>query len=406
MNVLLVGHAGVYNRGCGSIIRSSILMIQEAFPDLKVVLASFDYKNDEKFDFGFPVKVVCHYNRWIGRKGVRYRIITKLGKLICKNLLWELFFLPLEKHVKEADIVISIGGDNYSEDYGLRFLETFIGLNEFVGRRRKKLIIWGASIGPFSTKGLKAGIIKSLNSVTHITVRESITWDYLKELGLNNITLVSDPAFLLPIQTVKLPDFIEHKTRFTLGFNLSSLLLDYIPQKSKGNFYSEAVTFLSELLLNAGINVVLLPHVVDKTGGCSDDYAYLKKIYDKLPHKERVFLVPQDYNSKQFKFVISRCDLFIGSRTHTTISALSSGVPTITIGYSRKSEGINKDIFGHNDFVLSIKNFSANDLLIKYKLIKERQNEIKSYLQDVIPNIKKRSYLNVEVLKEVISSNN
>lgn len=60
-------------------------------------------------------------------------------------------------------------------------------------------------------------------------------------------------------------------------------------------------------------------------------------------------LIPSTLTAAQYKSIISRCDMFIGARTHATIAAYSTCVPTLVIGYSVKSKGIAKDIFGTDE---------------------------------------------------------
>ena len=59
-----------------------------------------------------------------------------------------------------------------------------------------------------------------------------------------------------------------------------------------------------------------------------------------------VNIMPSEFNASQIKQVISQFHFFIGARTHATIAAFSSGVPTISIAYSVKAKGINKDLLG------------------------------------------------------------
>lgn len=49
-------------------------------------------------------------------------------------------------------------------------------------------------------------------------------------------------------------------------------------------------------------------------------------------------------NYLQIRYVISKCHSFIGARTHAVISAYSTCVPAIALGYSIKSKGIAKDL--------------------------------------------------------------
>lgn len=63
----------------------------------------------------------------------------------------------------------------------------------------------------------------------------------------------------------------------------------------------------------------------------------------------------EDCNCMQLKGYISRCRFFIGARTHATIAAYSTFVPTLVLGYSIKSRGIATDLFGSDEnYVISI----------------------------------------------------
>ena len=90
----------------------------------------------------------------------------------------------------------------------------------------------------------------------------------------------------------------------------------------------------------------------------------------------------------QLKGYILRCRFFIGARTHATIAAYSTGVPTLVLGYSVKSRGIAKDIFGTDKgYVLPIeKLYSAEDLLESYHHLKENEAGIKNHLNSFMPS--------------------
>ena len=80
-------------------------------------------------------------------------------------------------------------------------------------------------------------------------------------------------------------------------------------------------------------------------------------------------------NAPQIKYLISFCKIFIGARTHSTIAALSLNIPTISISYSIKSEGLNKMIFDNNDLVINCDQLNRNNLIIKInEVIKNEKN--------------------------------
>ena len=65
-----------------------------------------------------------------------------------------------------------------------------------------------------------------------------------------------------------------------------------------------------------------------------------------------------DKNCMEIKGIISKCRFFIGARTHSTIAAYSTCVPTLAVGYSIKARGIARDIFGTEDnYVVPVQKF-------------------------------------------------
>lgn len=68
----------------------------------------------------------------------------------------------------------------------------------------------------------------------------------------------------------------------------------------------------------------------------------------------------------QLKDCIARCSFFIGARTHATIAAYSSCVPTLAVGYSVKAKGIATDLFGtEKNYVLPVQEIHSETDLAK-----------------------------------------
>ena len=105
----------------------------------------------------------------------------------------------------------------------------------------------------------------------------------------------------------------------------------------------------------------------------------------------------------EYKGYIARMKFFIGARTHATIAAYSSGVPTMVLGYSVKSKGIAKDIFDEEKLVLGIDEISdAKKLIAKFEEMKTEEDSIKEILKNRIPEIKAMSQKAKFYLAELI----
>ena len=101
----------------------------------------------------------------------------------------------------------------------------------------------------------------------------------------------------------------------------------------------------------------------------------------------------QDQNCEVLKGFIARCRFFVGARTHATIAAYSSCVPTLVSGYSVKARGIAKDLFGSEDhYVVSVQDLNRTDILTDaFCWVMEREEMIREHLKSVIPEVKKRA---------------
>jgi colanic acid/amylovoran biosynthesis protein len=77
----------------------------------------------------------------------------------------------------------------------------------------------------------------------------------------------------------------------------------------------------------------------------------------------------------------------MGARTHAAIAALSGGVPTISIAYSVKAQGINKDIFSNDDPVLETSKVSSQTMGASLVWLLEHEQELKEKLSLRVPEL-------------------
>ena len=120
---------------------------------------------------------------------------------------------------------------------------------------------------------------------------------------------------------------------------------------------------------------------------------YLKKLYKEFceSYNDRIILV-EDHRAEELKYIISKCRFFVGARTHATIAAYSSQVPTLVVGYSVKARGIAKDIFHQEEkYVIPVQKLSKeNDLSNGFKWIISNENKIKKYLNQYMEEAKEK----------------
>lgn len=377
-------HGGSRNRGCEAIVRSGVAMIKEQYPKAKIDLASWEPSTDKiipLLDNIFEDKI-----RTIKKFSPEWFVsVFKVKLLNDESYAFRKIHRDVVDKIPLYDVILSIGGDNYC--YGEQ--PGIYEIDRQVKRAGKKLVLWGASIGE---EDLSAAKIEDLKLFDLILARESLTYETLKNHGIVNVKLCADGAFTMEKEELALP--VGWQEGNTLGFNYSPLVWKKNPNSRKAAF-----DLVSYILDTTDMNIAFTPHVIEPG---NDDFDCLQAFFDEFKAGGRVLLLPNNLNAIQYKGYIARMRFFIGARTHATIAAYSNIVPTMVLGYSVKSKGIAKDIFGEEKLVLSLNDISNSEKLIqKFEEMKAEENQLKDILRNKIPEIRKMSNKAVNYLFEL-----
>lgn len=409
MKIYLAGQTNFGNRGCEALVRSTSLMINKMLPVANIVCPLNDPLRD-----GQQWSSASDYSVRFIKAPVFSKYYTFWHRT-CRVLpfveRWGIPSFPLDRvtseELKDTDYMIMTGGDILSLDYGVPSLYVWSSFVEKFIDQGIPTILWAASVGPFTkVPHVEKAMLQHLKKYTAITVRETVSYEYLKSLGLENVDLVADPAFNLEKETdVSFPFSPETPV---LGVNVSPLIRKWRESDAdKELMDAEVVTFLKNMLAETDYSILLIPHVGDLGGSeINSDYAYMKSLLNHVEGwEDRIKLLPDSYNAAQLKHIISLCQFFIGARTHSTIAALSMGVPTISIGYSVKATGINQDLFGHTRYVLNTPEVSAKTLKSAFLILEKESTDIKQTLMAKVPEFKENAYQSVVKMMQTFGEN-
>jgi polysaccharide pyruvyl transferase WcaK-like protein len=214
----------------------------------------------------------------------------------------------------------------------------------------------------------------------------------LRDKGLSQVKLAADPAFTMEQEQLPLPQgWLEGNT---IGINFSPLVWKLNERSSRS-----VMELIQHILDSTDMTIALTPHVIYEG---NNDYEVLQHFYEHYRATGRVILLPGDLSAVQYKGYIGRMRFFIGARTHATIAAYSNLVPTMVLGYSVKSRGIAKDIFGEEKLVLQLNELSsANKLKTGFDELLQDEAAIKQRLRQAIPGVKQLSRQAVDYLREM-----
>ena len=396
-NVLLTGHTGFYNRGCEAIVRGTIKSISKALPNCTFSLCSSDYKNDKIYANKHSIDIDKIYMDPYADKSLRRLWTVNFSKHILRRRIDYPRYIT-KKLINKHDIIVSIGGDNLTLDYGNpnRFFNTI----EIAQIKKKPTIIWAASIGPFEpTDAETRRWIDILKKVNLITIREDTSRGYLNQYGITeNVLEITDPAFLLEPQEKSFLEINDKFLRKCIGINPNSLFTKF--QDHYSIYYDCTIKLIRYIIEDGKTNVLLVPHVLGDRQ-TRNDYSVCKQIQSDID-SPMLKTTPPDLNARQLKYLISKCKVFVGGRTHSTIASLSSCIPTLSIAYSPKATGINLQMFGHSNYIIHMKDLNEELLIESFKQITREAQVISDALKNKLPELKSKALIPTKVLESLV----
>lgn len=391
--LILYMHAGSGNHGCEAIVNSLCRMVQEP-----AVLVSYRAGEDEKYSLkeqceliqerSFAEHKLAHilyygYRKLTGDEEsfIRYRY----GKVFGKEM---------------SPLAISIGGDNYCYDNMLSDLRL---ANAAFGRRGTRTVLLGCSIEPELLE--RSEIMEDLSGYHMIIAREPITYEALRDVfdrkgqdGAGGqgepgrqknpqIYCYPDPAFTLRAKKLPLPEGFREGN--TVGINISPMIQE--KETRSGITMENYEALLRYIIQNTDMQIALIPHVVLSQ---NDDRKPIHMLYERFQETGRVIEI-EDASCEVLKGYIGRCRMFVGARTHATIAAYSSLVPTLVVGYSVKARGIARDLFGtEENYVVPVQSLQdKEDLVNSFRWLLSREREIRNHLEAVMPSYQEKAFL-------------
>lgn len=366
---VLYMHTGSGNHGCEAIIRTTSKLLNG--PE-NVILWSNTKSEDVQYKAAQEFEQVVVSEQIKRFSPAYFEALLKRKLFHNNNANMEIFFRKLFKN----NIAISVGGDNYCYEWSAQQAVKF---DKEIRKYCAASVLWGCSINP---EAITPEVREDLEGFDLITAREQITYQVLKEINPNTVK-VADPAFLLDRIDLPLPEGFQEGN--TVGINISPLIMEYSPAGALVlDNYRALIRYILE---ETDMSICFIPHVV---WSYNNDLEPINALYREFGKSNRVSKIV-DGNCCELKGYIARCRFFVGARTHATIAAYSTCVPTLVVGYSVKSRGIAQDLFGTDEgYVLPVQKMK-NESDLKYSFVKnfEKELEQKEKLKSVISDYKK-----------------
>lgn len=402
--IILGANYDTHNMGVDALLSGTIRALLDGDPNTEIMVV--DYGREPKI-YRIPgnsqevevplVNIRFSWRLWLSNNTFTLLLVGTLLRLIRAPVVRSqcLKQFPVLATFYGARRALSLaGGDSFSDIYGARRL-VYVALPQLLAlATRTPLILLPQTIGPFQRSWARWLGSSIMGAAERVFARDRTSHKHAQELLGNKRGIAAfspDMAFVLePRAPEVLPTWLEDGTRPLVGLNVSGLLM--MGGYTRENMFGLRVIFaeladqiIRWLVHTAKVHVVLVSHVT----GAESDAAVCVRLHDQLAPEcnGRLHLLDATYDHRETKYIIGRCDFFLGARMHACIAALSQGVPAIGLAYSRKFVGVFESV-GVPDLAIDLLN---SDLAGAMETISDRfarRDEYRATLNHTLPQVR------------------
>lgn len=377
----------------------------------------------DNLDVGFGSIEVSRFGSRVGRRYHRPENLRSMRLL--SGIPFARHFHAGLAQVDSCSVVLDVsGGDSFSDIYGNKRFQSTLFPKQIAQHLRKPLVLLPQTYGPYRSRHNSKAAASAILGADLAWARDPLSYDVLKNLLGNDFDparhrLGVDMAFGLPTtkpgnSTLDSLGSILDSGDTLVGINLSGLIWKMDSDGlSKLGFRTQyrtlVLSFIAWLLRNTGARVLLIPHVLAKTGDKESDrdaaIELAAELAEQVPDSSRLHVVGAEMNEREVKWIISQCDWFCGTRMHSTIAALSSGVATCSIVYSNKARGVFQTCDQGSQIVdpRAQELSEAQDALIQSF---EQRSQISESLKNVLPSVMRLLESQMDSIADFVISKN
>jgi len=340
----------------------------------------------------------------ITRKSIRYKILSLYSLLLMfletallvpstvlvRVGLPSLYRNEVLKKMAHCDVVVSCSDENFKETASMLPLNIYWAITwwtmlfermievSVASFMRKPLVMFPNSVGPFKTR---LGFFMSklaLNNFDALIIREAVSFNLLKGLGVvPKMTLTSDAALLFSAdKSVPVRKFSSPTIGVSIGVYNQS-----ISEKDFQNFLDSNARALDRVVDVYDLDVCFLPHFI--TGFENDDFEVSNIVKSRMKNGDRARVFKID-SLDEFKLCLEQMQLLLTSKMHPMVLATSGYVPTVCIAYDHKQTGFLNNL-GLTECLIPLKDVDSETIFSKVKNVVESKERIVALLKEKIP---------------------
>jgi colanic acid/amylovoran biosynthesis protein len=248
--------------------------------------------------------------------------------------------------------------------------------------------------GPFSLPGLACDTRAVCQNAVLVCARDKQSETYLREL-LSDVTVnlkyVPDIAFAFQGAKLQvgsqllLQSGLHPGEKPIVGITPNWRIYQRFSGEDANNGYVLLLANVTKYFNSIGAEVVLIPHDIVTDNSRLDDRHQCKLISQAVGEQSPVVLT-EEYSAETIKSVIGNLDLFIGSRFHSLVAALSCRVPTVAIGWSHKYSELLR-LVDLERYAVGCDNLQMPALIELLEQAWNQRSGIKTHIEKIVPKL-------------------
>ncbi len=409
IKILLVNLHSSYNAGDDALTQEAIRQLTEQFPQASFTLAlndpaSYHGMGQAVESFTYWVKPIAPDStsaqwRWQALPGLIAHSLLAVAGYHLTGHPWYWFLSPerraLLKAYFQADMVVSAAGNFlYSSGIvGVPFLLALFTIF-YAWLAGKPVYMLPQTLGPIRRRRERLLTKAVLTRVRLVMIRDPISAEVWKTWNVRGVpwSLVPDLAFAWPgTQDTQEARALLAEYGLDSGSDrprLGVTLIHWGAQSrtfARQSVYEEAIeAAIRDFVTSCAGCAVLFAQVQGPTRA-EDDRVPARRVLANLADlSNRVVLVDRWVPPHVLRAAYSQMDLFLGTRLHSNIFALTEGVPVIAIGYQYKTRGVMR-LLGLEPWVLDIEQVNSETLVHLLRAAWAEREQTRAHLQRVLP---------------------
>lgn len=400
MKIVVVNAFARGNRGDAALLSVGLQQLKQAYPAARITIASFEEPGAwPSFD---EVRNIGSIRRYAGEEAAgRFARISRKAAAAGLALLAAVpgtapllraaaALLPGEmraelRAIADADLVLALAGGHFNgkDDFASDLSVGFLSLPVWLAHRLGVPVVLGPqSFGPFPTRTQRMFMRRVVAASCRVVAREQISVTRLAETGapMAAVTRGVDSAFAFRGTS-------QRPWRKELGIDPDDRVALLTARQFLGRTaqarYEEGMAAAARLLLDRGCHVVLVPQVT-----CAyqeDDDRIVNHRIAALLDSPRLHVVDDETIDHHEIFALyGAADFILGTRFHSVIFGLVSGVPCAAVEYDHKTRGIMADL-GLEDWVVRMAEAGPETLVPLVERLLAEDVAYRAQLRSVLP---------------------